>query len=126
MNKRSSFRRSQTFQPTNTSDPFTVPNNYAPPRRSLSIEFPTSPDQSLFGEQMNHFTHPHHPISLVNLQDLFTCSGCKERGAGKRFTCQKCDFQLHDFCALSPSLLKAHPLHLQHQLVFHSKPKTGT
>ncbi|KAJ9541918.1 hypothetical protein OSB04_028424 [Centaurea solstitialis] len=125
MNKRSSFRRSQTFQPTNPSDPFTVPNNYAPTRRSLSIEFPTSPDQSLFGEQINHFSHPHHPISLVNLQDLFTCSGCKERGCGKRFACQKCDFQLHDFCALSPPSLKAHPLHLQHQLVFHSKPKTG-
>ncbi|KVI07643.1 uncharacterized protein LOC112507284 [Cynara cardunculus var. scolymus] len=123
MNKRSSFRRSQTFQPTN-SDPFRV-TNAVPPRKSLSIEFPTSPDQSLFEEQMNHFTHPHHPISLVNLQEAFTCSGCKERGAGKRFACQKCDFQLHDFCALSPPFLKAHPLHLQHQLVFHSKPKTG-
>ncbi|KAL4579160.1 hypothetical protein LXL04_015297 [Taraxacum kok-saghyz] len=123
MNKRSSMRRSQTFQPTNTAMPMN--SNSAPLTKSLSVDFPTSPDQSLFGEQMYHFTHSHHPISLVKLSELFTCAGCKERGAGKRFSCQECDFQLHDFCALSPPFLKAHPLHLQHQLVFHSKPKTG-
>ena len=125
MDKRSSFRRSQTFQPTIHSAPLMVANN-APQRRSLSIdEFPTSPDQSILGEEMYHFSHSHHPIALVNLQDPFTCSGCKEHGAGKRFSCLKCDFQLHDFCALSPPVLKAHPFHVQHQLVFHSKPKTG-
>ncbi|CAI9259312.1 unnamed protein product [Lactuca saligna] len=125
MNKRSSFGRSQTFQPTNSAPLMAMAMNSPPQTKSLSINFPTSPDQSLFGEQMHHFTHSHHPISLVNLSELFTCSGCKERGAGKRFSCQECDFQLHDFCALSPPLLKAHPLHVQHQLVFHSKPKTG-
>nr|GEU65987.1 hypothetical protein [Tanacetum cinerariifolium] len=124
MDKRISFRRSQTFQPTNYSAPFTVTTDSSR-RKSLSVEFPTSPDQSVFGEEMRHFSHSHHPIALVNLQDPFTCSGCKERGAGKRFSCLQCDFQLHDFCALSPPVLKAHPLHVQHQLVFQSKPKTG-
>ncbi|KAI7743754.1 hypothetical protein M8C21_007768 [Ambrosia artemisiifolia] len=124
MNKRSSSLRimSQSFQQTNYTHPHPHPlGNF---RRSLSIDFPTtSPDD----EQMmiHHFTHSHHPIALVNLQDPFTCSGCKERGTGKRFVCQMCDFQLHDFCALSPPFLKAHPLHAHHQLVFFSKPKTG-
>lgn len=122
MNKRSSFRKSQTFQPTIYSAPIM---GMGDSRKSHSIEFPTSPDQSLFGEEMHHFSHSQHPIALVTLQDPFTCFGCKERGAGKRFSCQQCDFQLHDFCALSPPVLKAHPLHLQHQLAFHSKPKTG-
>ncbi|KAL8211496.1 hypothetical protein R6Q57_005933 [Mikania cordata] len=118
INRRSSFRSmSQTFQPLD--DRF---------KKSVSLQFPTSPDaDSLFGDQqmMHHFTHSKHPIALVNLPDRFTCSGCKERGAGKRFVCQKCDFQLHDFCGLSPPLLKAHPLHVHHQLVFYPKPKTG-
>ncbi|KAF5767075.1 putative chromatin regulator PHD family [Helianthus annuus] len=122
MNKRSSMRTSQSFQQTN--------NNAAPLgdryKRSISAVdlFPTSPDQSQ--QVMHHFTHSHHPIALVNLLDTFTCSGCKERGgAGKRFACQMCDFQLHDFCALSPPFLKSHPLHAHHQLVFYTKPKTG-
>ncbi|KAI3797098.1 hypothetical protein L1987_39789 [Smallanthus sonchifolius] len=89
------------------------------------LEFPTSPDAFEDLQTMHHFSHSHHPIALVSLQDPFTCSGCKERGAGKRFACHKCDFQLHDFCALSPPLLEAHPLHVHHQLLFYSKPKTG-
>nr|KYP44656.1 hypothetical protein KK1_033867 [Cajanus cajan] len=33
---------------------------------------------------------------------------------------------MHDFCALAPPALKAHPLHSQHSLLFHSKPgKSG-
>lgn len=91
------------------------------PKRSASLRFPTSP-QLVLGEEMLHVSHPQHPLSHVNLPDLFTCAGCKEYGAGKRFTCQQCDYQLHDFCALAPPALKSHPFHCQHQLVFYSKP----
>lgn len=91
-------------------------------RKSLPVmEFPTSP-QLIFGEEIIHFSHPQHPLSLVNLPDLFTCDGCKEYGSGKRFVCQQCDYQLHDFCGLAPPALKAHPLHSQHSILFHSKP----
>lgn len=90
------------------------------PKKCPLIEFPTSP-QLILGEEMLHFGHPHHPLSQLDLPDHFTCSGCKEFGAGLRFTCQKCDFQLHDFCALAPPTLKGHPFHSQHQLVFYSK-----
>ncbi|XP_076946124.1 protein VACUOLELESS GAMETOPHYTES [Bidens hawaiensis] len=112
MNKRTMSLTLQ--QPNRSADRF---------KKSFSIDFPTSPDESQ--QTMHHFTHSHHPIALVSLQDPFTCSGCKERGAGKRFACYQCDFQLHDFCALSPPFLKAHPLHVHHQLVFYSKPKPG-
>lgn len=89
------------------------------------VEFPTSP-QLIFGEEILHFSHPQHPLSMVDLPDLFNCVGCKEYGSGKRFVCQQCDFQLHDFCALAPPALKAHPFHSQHSVLFHSKPaKTG-
>jgi len=86
-----------------------------------AVEFPTSP-QLIFGEEIVHFSHPQHPLSMVDLPDLFNCVGCKEYGSGKRFVCQQCEFQMHDFCALAPTALKAHPFHSQHSLLFHSKP----
>lgn len=97
------------------------------PRKPPLIEFPTSP-QLILGEEIIHSGHPQHPLSKINLPDLFTCAGCREYGAGKRYTCQPCDFQLHEFCALaSPNqVLESHPFHYQHQLFFHSKPvKSG-
>ncbi|XP_026460481.1 uncharacterized protein LOC113361450 isoform X2 [Papaver somniferum] len=72
-------------------------------------------------EEKVHFSHPQHPLVKVNLPYIFTCMGCKEFGAGKRFSCQKCDFELHEFCALAPHSILKHPLHSQHQLVFHTK-----
>ncbi|GKU98224.1 hypothetical protein SLEP1_g11256 [Rubroshorea leprosula] len=95
-----------------------------PPKKSPLIDSPTSP-QLIMGEQIIHFSHPHHPLSQVDLPNCFTCASCKEYGAGKRYTCSQCDFQLHDFCALAPSALKSHPLHFQHKLLFFSKPVKG-
>lgn len=98
-----------------------------PTTRSFSVEFPTStnPPTNSPGEEKLHPSHAQHPLLEVTLPDLFTCNGCKEHGAGKRFSCHQCDFQLHDFCALSPPVLRYHPLHAQHQLAFYSKPKPG-
>lgn len=97
-----------------------------PARKSLTVEFPTSPNPTGFpGEEKLHPSHSQHPLVEVTVSDLFTCNGCKEIGSGRRFSCQQCDFQLHDFCALAPPALKSHPLHAQHQLVFYSKPKPG-
>lgn len=94
------------------------------PKKTFSFEFPTSPEPS-YREEIVHFSHQQHPLAKMTLPDLFTCTGCKEYGAGKRFACQQCDFQLHEFCALSPPSLNTHPLHGQHQLLFHSKSKSG-
>ncbi|KAL2895122.1 Diacylglycerol kinase theta [Bienertia sinuspersici] len=91
------------------------------------IEFPVSPDADavLVGEGITNSNHPQHRMVHVNLPNPFICMGCKEYGAGSRFTCQQCNFELHDFCALAPPVLKAHPLHSQHQLVFNPKPGKG-
>lgn len=97
-----------------------APPTRLPSRKSPIIDFPTSP--LLVLDEMLHFSHPQHPLEKVNLSDLFTCAGCKEFGSGTRFICRLCDFQLHDFCALAPPSLNAHPFHYQHHLSFFSKP----
>ncbi|XP_021815559.1 diacylglycerol kinase theta [Prunus avium] len=116
------LRKTRTFL-LKRSESMQQPTEFVP-RKSPVVEFSTSP-QLIFGEEMLHFGHPQHPLSQVNLPDLFTCAGCKEYGAGKRFVCQQCDFQLHDFCALAPPALKSHPFHFQHQLVLYSKSVKG-
>lgn len=127
-NNKPTLKKTRTFLLTK-SDSMQLPAAYYEPmehvpKRSASLRFPTSP-QLVSGEEMLHFSHPQHPLSQVNLPDLFTCAGCKEYGAGKRFTCQQCDYQLHDFCALAPPALKSHPFHCQHQLLFYSRPGTN-
>lgn len=94
------------------------------PIKSFSFKFPTSPEPS-YRQELRHFSHQQHPLVQITSSELFTCTGCKEYGAGRRFACQQCDFQLHEFCALSPPSLNTHPLHSQHQLLFHSKSKAG-
>ncbi|XP_028765788.1 uncharacterized protein LOC114723719 [Neltuma alba] len=88
------------------------------------VEFPTSPE-AIFGEEIVSLSHPQHPLVQVEQPELYTCAGCKEYGSGKRFACQQCDFQVHDFCALAPPALKAHPFHSHHLILFHPKPVKG-
>ncbi|XP_024172909.1 uncharacterized protein LOC112178881 [Rosa chinensis] len=127
-NNKPTLKKTTTFSPKK-SDSMQIPTaHHQPmefvPKRCASLKFPASP-QLVLGEEMLHFSHPQHPLSHVNLPDLFTCAGCKEYGAGKRYTCQQCDYQLHDFCASAPPVLKSHPFHCQHQLAFYSKPVKG-
>lgn len=133
-NRATSFRRTPTLESQRSMQlslslppsPPAAPTAATPfvPRKPLPvIEFPTSPERVVGGEML-HFSHPHHRLSHINLPELFTCSGCLELGAAKRYACQLCNFQLHEFCALAPQALKSHPLHYQHQLVFYSKPGT--
>ncbi|KAF0929234.1 hypothetical protein E2562_016462 [Oryza meyeriana var. granulata] len=70
-----------------------------------------------------HFSHPEHRLAPFDFPYLFMCMGCKEYGAGRRFMCQLCGFQLHEFCALAPPSLHGHPFHPKHQhLLFFIKP----
>ena len=137
MNQTPVLRKTRTFlleKSSSMESPVPTPNssNYSKITANASfvaqksppapaVEFPTSP-QLTVGQEIFHFTHPQHSLSEMDLPDLFTCVGCKEYGSGKRFLCQQCDFQLHDFCAFAPSALKAHPLHSQHLVLFHAKP----
>ncbi|XVF75816.1 hypothetical protein PTKIN_Ptkin13bG0217100 [Pterospermum kingtungense] len=111
------------------------PNNYmhhqqatvviGPRRSPHQVEFPTSPEVPQVGDGIFLVAHPQHPISQTHLPDLFTCAACKEYGAGERFTCTDCDYQLHDFCALAPPALKRHPIHPLHNIIFVAKPVKG-
>ncbi|OEL23864.1 hypothetical protein BAE44_0015118 [Dichanthelium oligosanthes] len=76
--------------------------------------------------EMVHFSHPEHRLARFDFPYLFMCMGCKEYGAGKRFMCQTCGFQLHEFCALAPPSLHDHPFHPKHpHLLFFVKPAGG-
>lgn len=76
--------------------------------------------------EMVHFSHPEHRLARFDFPYLFLCMGCKEYGAGKRFMCQICGFQLHEFCAMAPPSLHDHPFHPKHQhLLFFEKPGNG-
>ncbi|KQJ90790.1 uncharacterized protein LOC104585122 [Brachypodium distachyon] len=73
--------------------------------------------------EMVHLSHPEHRLARFDFPYLFMCMGCKEYGAGRRFMCQICGFQLHDFCALAPPSLHDHPFHPRHRhLLFFDKP----
>ncbi|KAJ9166998.1 hypothetical protein P3X46_021683 [Hevea brasiliensis] len=98
------------------------PQAYLP--KSPMLELPTSPHLGL-GEEVFLSLHHQHGLYKVDMPELFTCAGCKEYGSGTRFTCLQCDFQLHEFCGLVPRELKAHPLHMHHQLLFSSKAVKG-
>ncbi|KAK9129132.1 hypothetical protein Sjap_009619 [Stephania japonica] len=75
---------------------------------------------------------------------MFTCAGCKDFGAGPRFRCETCNYDLHELCALAPPYINhlpgnstttttaavvVHHAPLQgqshHQLLFHTKPAGG-
>lgn len=119
----SALKKTSSFpvkkSPPSMQFPRSIP--YLPGTASL-IEFSTSPDRLALGQEVYHFGHPQHGFYKVDLPDRFTCSGCRDYGSGKRFTCRQCDFQLHEFCGKVPEQLKAHPLHMHHQLFFSSKP----
>jgi len=79
----------------------------------------------VIGEEIHHFTHPQHALTLMSLPYLFTCHGCKEYGAGARYRCNDCNIDIHEFCAKAPPSI-SHPYHTQHQLVFYNKLATGS
>jgi C1 domain len=89
--------------------------------KSPSMDVPS--DQKTNNGELSHFCHPEHNLIPFNAPYVFMCMVCKETGAGKRFICQTCSFDMHEFCALAPHSFHGHPFHLQHQLDF--SPKIG-
>ncbi|KAJ0028304.1 hypothetical protein Pint_35329 [Pistacia integerrima] len=64
---------------------------------------------------MQHFTHPNHLLYNVNDDVEYLCDGCNTKGAGTRYRCNLCDFDLHEYCATCPMALSS-VMHPQHQL----------
>ncbi|KAL5707333.1 hypothetical protein ACHQM5_025392 [Ranunculus cassubicifolius] len=98
-------------------------SNASPTSTPTLIKLSASPIKG--GEEVIHFGHPQHPLMEASFPYIFTCMGCKEYGAGKRFKCKTCDLDFHDFCVLAPPSIQRHPFHSHHQLIFYTKPGNG-
>ncbi|KAH6806242.1 hypothetical protein C2S51_031073 [Perilla frutescens var. frutescens] len=59
---------------------------------------------------IDHFTHA-HPLVVADIDREFSCDGCKTLGIGKRYRCNGCDFDLHDYCGTCPRTLSAASMH---------------
>lgn len=64
-------------------------------------------------KELFHPTHPQHKgLKLDYTVTPFHCDGCKEAGIGLKYTCKKCDFDLHKACAVAvPSNIFTHPFY---------------
>lgn len=63
---------------------------------------------------LRHFTHPEHDLVKISTKKDYVCAGCKTPGgAGIRFRCHNCDFNMHEYCATCPATLSSfiHPHH---------------
>ncbi|KAL0451109.1 UNVERIFIED_CONTAM: putative nucleoredoxin 1-1 [Sesamum latifolium] len=72
----------------------------------------------------HHFTHPAHPLTAFDSQQDYLCNGCKTPGNGKRYRCQRCDFDLHDYCGTCPRLLSSF-MHKNHSLSLVTRKPQG-
>ncbi|XBH86486.1 hypothetical protein VPH35_074132 [Triticum aestivum] len=69
-------------------------------------------------KQILHDAHKEHPWVLRGVAGSdFRCNGCGCNGAGFRYRCDACDFNLHEFCATCPPTALL-PFHGQHPLTF--------
>ncbi|CAK9185371.1 unnamed protein product [Ilex paraguariensis] len=65
---------------------------------------------------IEHFTHPGHRLVQLTANTEYVCDGCKTNGSGTRYRCNRCDFDIHEFCGTCPrslsSFMHPHPLNL--------------
>ncbi|XP_041017034.1 uncharacterized protein LOC121259494 [Juglans microcarpa x Juglans regia] len=82
-------------------------------------------------DQIQHFSHRHHPLTLVLLNevdgDLGRCKICYEtikRVSDDGYGCKECGFYIHKSCAVFPYELQ-HPSHPKHLLLLelHSRER---
>uniref|UniRef100_A0A7N2L4Q8 DC1 domain-containing protein n=1 Tax=Quercus lobata TaxID=97700 RepID=A0A7N2L4Q8_QUELO len=71
--------------------------------------------------ELQHFSDDHPLIFSAVTASGFTCDGCNESIKSSRYSCRKCDFDLHPSCAELPRELQ-HPIHSKHPLILHKTP----
>ena len=71
--------------------------------------------------ELQHFSDDHPLIFSAVTASGFTCDGCGESIKGSRYSCRKCDYDLHPSCAELPRELQ-HPIHSKHPLILHKTP----
>ncbi|KAM0871453.1 hypothetical protein ACQ4PT_039357 [Festuca glaucescens] len=73
-------------------------------------------------KEILHGTHKEHPLVFRATGRSFSCDGCKCGGVGSCYRCNFCDFDLHEYCAMSPPTATfafhgQHPLTLERAAV---------
>ncbi|KAG5583832.1 hypothetical protein H5410_044266 [Solanum commersonii] len=70
---------------------------------------------TLIPTTIQHFTHKQHPLILHDdtINPKYLCEGCMTYGFGTRYHCHACTFNLHEYCATCPRIIRSfmHPNH---------------
>ncbi|XP_073119983.1 uncharacterized protein [Henckelia pumila] len=56
--------------------------------------------------QINHISHPQHPMLVFGKEASLLCDACGRKHEGYFFSCHKCNFWIHQECALLPSFVE--------------------
>ncbi|XP_038690428.1 uncharacterized protein LOC119989151 [Tripterygium wilfordii] len=75
-------------------------------------------EDKLLEQEIEHFSHPHHKLFLVQHDDheiKTKCDGCMRLISHPFYKCLECDFSLHATCSKLPKQIN-HPLHERHPL----------
>ncbi|XP_038701031.1 uncharacterized protein LOC119997874 [Tripterygium wilfordii] len=77
-------------------------------------------DDQLVEQEIEHFSHPHHKLFMVQHHDddhaiETKCDACMHQISYPFYKCLECDFSLHINCSKFPKQIN-HPLHPQHPL----------
>ena len=65
--------------------------------------------------------HHKHPLHEFDCKSLYKCDGCKMDGFGKKFRCEKCDYDLHPECNSAEAIIEFKGKKYE----FFSKPPKG-
>ncbi|KAK3195818.1 hypothetical protein Dsin_027128 [Dipteronia sinensis] len=61
-------------------------------------------------KEISHPIHPQHRLKLEYTEIPFNCDGCKEAGIGYKYSCKRCEFDLHKTCGAAPPTI-THPFY---------------
>ncbi|EYU35257.1 hypothetical protein MIMGU_mgv1a024781mg, partial [Erythranthe guttata] len=70
---------------------------------------------------IRHRTHPEHLLKPFYIPNEFLCDGCDQLGSGPTYSCEACNFDLHEICATCPSTIQS-GFHPKHPLTLVNKP----
>ncbi|GKV39106.1 hypothetical protein SLEP1_g46920 [Rubroshorea leprosula] len=94
----------------------------------LDIECALLPTANCEGAKWIQHVYHHHPLELCEIEDGHEahCPACRENSPGPHFVCHRCNFFLHQSCAIDllPQTIQDHPFHPNHCLKIKSYNKS--
>ncbi|GKV39108.1 hypothetical protein SLEP1_g46922 [Rubroshorea leprosula] len=90
----------------------------------LDVECALLPAANCEGAKWIKHVYHHHPLELCDIEDGHEahCWACRESSQGRHFVCHRCNFFLHQSCAIDllPQTIQDHPFHPKHCLKIES------